>query len=148
MARATSSLPVPVSPWMRTVLSVGATCAISPRSRCTAGESPTMSWRISSTSTVAPSAAKVPFELLKEEVLVDRLGEEIVAAARARALLVAAHRARREHDHRNAGERRVGLEAPRRLPAIHARQRQVHQDEIGLVLHRAPERRLAVLGHH
>src|SRR5207244_5379405 len=108
----------------------------------------TLSGSSSTTSTVAPSAAKVPLELLEQEVFVDRLGEEIVAAARARALLVAAHRARREHDHRDARERRIGLQPARRLPAVHARQREIHQDEVWLVLNRALERRLAVLGEH
>src|SRR5216683_2243711 len=38
MARASSSLPVPVSPRMRTVASVAATFATSSRTRCSAGE--------------------------------------------------------------------------------------------------------------
>jgi hypothetical protein len=39
-ARATSSLPVPVSPWISTVLSVGLTCAICSRTCSRRGEPP------------------------------------------------------------------------------------------------------------
>ena len=43
MARAMSSLPVPVSPVMSTVESVGATLATRARTACRAGEAPTIS---------------------------------------------------------------------------------------------------------
>jgi hypothetical protein len=43
MARATSSLPVPVSPKISTVLSVAATCSTRPSSRRSAGVCPTIS---------------------------------------------------------------------------------------------------------
>src|ERR1051325_178961 len=76
----------------------------------------------STTRTVALSAAKVTRQLLEEQIFVDGLGEEIVAAAGARALLVAAHGVRRERDHRDAREARVCLQPARRLPAVHARQ--------------------------
>ena len=42
MACATNSLPVPVSPWSRTVESVGATIATCSRTFCRAGLLPTM----------------------------------------------------------------------------------------------------------
>src|SRR6185295_2272793 len=58
----------------------------------------TLSGSSSTTSTVTASAAKVPLHLLEQERLVDRLHQEIVAAAGAGPLLVGAHRARREHD--------------------------------------------------
>ena len=45
-------------------------------------------------------------------------------------------------------ERRVRLEAARGLPAVHARQREVHEDQVGLASRRAFERGLAVLGDH
>ena len=46
IARATSSLPTPLSPWMRTVLLVGAARPIASVTSSSAGLSPTISWRI------------------------------------------------------------------------------------------------------
>src|SRR5256884_5702779 len=46
MARATSSFPVPVSPVMRTVESVGATLATRESTACRAGDEPTISSNI------------------------------------------------------------------------------------------------------
>src|SRR6267142_3827103 len=92
----------------------------------------TFSGSSSTISTVAALVAKMPRQFVEQQILVDRLGEEIVAAARARPLLVAAHGVGREHDHRNARKPLVGLEAARRLPAVHLRQRKVHEDEIRL----------------
>ena len=51
MARATSSFPVPVSPVMSTVESVGATFAMWARTYCKAGEVPTISSNIEAWST-------------------------------------------------------------------------------------------------
>src|SRR4051812_32769225 len=80
----------------------------------------TLSGSSSTTRTVAPSAAKVALEFLEQERLVDRLRQEIIAAAGARALLVGAHGPRREHDHRDMCQRRITFQPPRRLPAVHA----------------------------
>src|SRR5687767_9903614 len=97
---------------------------------------------------VALSAAKVPLQLLVENIFIDRLGHEVVAAALPRALLVAAHGVRRQYDDRDFRGLRVLLEAPCRLPAVHARQREVHEDEVRLVLRGALQRGLAVLRDH
>ena len=43
MARATSSLPVPLSPWMSTVVSLGATVRMLSSTRCMGGLWPTIS---------------------------------------------------------------------------------------------------------
>src|SRR4051812_48336169 len=80
------------------------------------------------------SGAKEFLHLAKQEILVDRLGEEVVTAALPRALLIALHRMRGEHDHRDAAQLGARLEPPCRLPAVHARKREVHEDEIGLDL--------------
>ncbi len=56
MARATSSLPVPVSPVMRTVESVGATFSIRDNTAFKAGEVPTISSNIDTRSTSSRNA--------------------------------------------------------------------------------------------
>ena len=56
MARAMSSLPVPVSPVIRTVESVGATLATRARTACRAGDSPTISSNMEALSISSRSA--------------------------------------------------------------------------------------------
>ena len=62
MARATSSLPVPVSPVMRTVESLGATLDMRERTLFRAGEDPTISSNIEALSISSRSAT---FSLLQ-----------------------------------------------------------------------------------
>ena len=57
IARATSSLPVPLSPVMRMVVCVGATWPMSLYTCCIAGELPTMAWRESSALALAGNGA-------------------------------------------------------------------------------------------
>ncbi len=74
------------------------------------------------------------------------LGDEGVAAGAPRALGNAGERVAGEGDHRDARRAAVGLEPPGRLPPVHHRQRQIHQDDIGLALDRLLERLDAVAG--
>src|SRR5262249_50846019 len=85
-------------------------------------------------------------ELLVEQILVERLRQVIVAAALPGALLVAFHRVRGQRDHRDAAEVLVGLEPARRFPAVHDRQRQVHENQIGPLAPRHLEPLGAVAG--
>src|SRR5262245_32541498 len=84
-----------------------------------------------SSSTIRISAPKVALQLAEQGRLVDRLGEKVVATAPPRPILVVAHGARREHDHGNLRKACIRLQAARRLPAVHPRQRKVHEDEVG-----------------
>ncbi|MDT4874942.1 hypothetical protein FQZ97_1102780 [compost metagenome] len=56
-ARATSSLPVPDSPWISTLESVGATLRILPYSPCIGGQEPMMP--------ISPSTAAAPLPALR-----------------------------------------------------------------------------------
>src|SRR5256885_8022494 len=77
-----------------------------------------------------------------------RLGDERVAAGIHRALGVAGERVAREGDDGDGPGAIVGLEPPRRLPAVEAGQREVHDDQIGRVPERLLERLVAVLRLH
>src|SRR6266404_887260 len=71
-----------------------------------------------------------------QRAMVDRLGEIVIAAGGTRLGLVARQRIGSDGDHRNGFQRRIGLDAPRRLVAVHHRHLDVHQDQVGLVLGR------------
>src|SRR5215217_5603228 len=70
---------------------------------------------------------------LEQSVLVDWLGQIIVAAAGPRPFLVSTHRVGGERDYRDGTCRLLGLEAARGLPAVHHWQRQVHEDKVGML---------------
>src|SRR6516162_8329743 len=72
-----------------------------------------------------------PLDLGEQAIEFDGLGVEIVAAGGERLLAVARHCVRAQCDNRYVTRRRVGLEPPRRLPAVDLRQVQIHQDQIG-----------------
>src|SRR5438094_1660098 len=78
--------------------------------------------------------------LLHEIFRQARLGDERVAAGALGALGNPGERVARERHDRNAGRALVGLEAPRRFPAVHHRQRQIHEDDIGRLLGRLRQR--------
>src|SRR5207302_770534 len=73
-----------------------------------------------------------------------RLRDERVAARRLRSLGVARERMARERDDGDLPRLVVGLEPARRLPAVHAGEREVHEDEIGEQLLRLLDRLVAV----
>ena len=73
-----------------------------------------------------------------------RLGDERVAAGLLRALRNAGQRMAGQRDDRDRRRALVGLEPPRRLPAVHDRQRQIHQDDVGRCLDGALQRLHAV----
>jgi len=62
-----------------------------------------------------------------------------------RAIEVLAAGVRGERDDRNAGQRGHALDAPRRLPAVQPRQRQIHEDDVGRFARRLLDAVLAVL---
>ena len=64
------------------------------------------------------------------------LGDVVVAAGGARLLLVARQRVGGDGDHRDRAERRIGLDAPRRLVAVHHRHLDIHQDQVRFVFGR------------
>src|SRR5262245_55217951 len=72
-------------------------------------------------------------------------GHERVAARPLRALGDAGERVAGQRDDRNRRGPIVGLQAPRRLPAVHDRQRQVHEDYVRRLLGRFGQRLHAVL---
>src|SRR5262249_26064286 len=101
-----------------------------------------------SSSTMRISAPKVALQLAEQGRLVDRLGEKGVATPPPRPGLVVAHGARREHDHGDLRQAGVRLQAARRLPPVHARQREVHQDEVGPCFYSFLNGCLSILREH
>src|SRR5271156_2562312 len=72
-----------------------------------------------------------PLDLGEQAVEFYGFGLEIVAAGGDRLLAVARHRVRGQRDDRDVAGRGVGLQAPRRLPAVDLQQVQIHQDQVG-----------------
>ena len=64
----------------------------------------------------------------KQQHVVDRLGNEIVGAGLYTPDPVAHRVERRDHDDGNVHQRRIGLESPAHLEAVHARH---HSDILG-----------------
>src|SRR5262245_37092857 len=62
-----------------------------------------------------------------------RLGVEVVAAGGKRLLAFADHRVRGERDDRNAPRLRRAFQSPGRLPSIHDRETQIHEDQIRML---------------
>src|SRR5712691_4013259 len=85
-------------------------------------------------------------DLLHEILGQARLGDERVAAGALGAFGDPRQGVARERDHRNRRRARVGLEPPRRFPAVHHRKRQVHQDDVGRLVGRLRQRLHAILG--
>src|SRR5215510_5826008 len=78
----------------------------------------------------------------------DRLGIELVAPRRKRLFSGARERMRGERDDRDVARLRVGLEPPRRLPAVHPRHFEVHQDDVGTFAQRHRTAPLAIFRGH
>src|SRR5262245_59476507 len=74
------------------------------------------------------------------------LGDIGIAARRACLALVAAQGVGRDHDDRNGAQRRIGLDAARRLVAVEQRQLDVHEDQVRPLRRRYLHRLFAVLG--
>ena len=142
--RATSSLPVPLSPRTSTVMSVSATCSMISRTSRIFGSSP----HSSSSSASERDAAAQLLDLLLERALLERLLEgelelldlerlaQEVGGAELHRLDDGARLAvAREHHHRHVGQSL--LELPQRLEAVHAGQHDVERDEIGARCRRA-----------
>src|SRR5581483_661061 len=85
-----------------------------------------------------------PPDYFHQNGLVHGLRDVIVAAGVAGGDFVADHRVRRDGDDGNMLQRRVGLDAARRLPTVHHRHAEIHQDQIGALGRRLPHALLAV----
>ena len=152
MARARSSLPLPLSPWMRMLASPAATrCAFASRSSMSE-ERVTMSSRHSCpTPGLLRGGAAVQREraldLVQQLFGVVGLGEVAEHAALGRGHRVGNRAVRGEDDHRQSGIR--GLDLLEERHAVHAVHAQVGEHEVGTRCGDRGERALPVLhrGH-
>src|SRR5262245_11141027 len=78
-----------------------------------------------------PDRSKHPAHLGDEIVGKARFGHKGIAAGFLRAFRCARERVSGQRDDRNIPSPLVRLELPCRLPAVHPRERQIHQDQIG-----------------
>ena len=150
-ARATSSLPVPLSPVISTRAPVGPTRRTCSRIACTGMDSPTISARLFTLSRSARTSrprsrrSSALRMATQQALLAERLLDEVEGAV-ARGLdrggdgAVAA-----DHDHRQLGV--VLAQPPQHLDAVHARQPHVDHRHIGTLGLAALEAVLAALGH-
>src|SRR5262245_40960732 len=140
MARARSSLPVPVSPLTSTVDSVAATFRVRASSPCTASEAPTTSLTIAVSSCDVPRMEHVvdgPAQACRAGRLAQELGRAGVSGA---ALLFVARPAGDEHD-RNV---RAALgQAALDFQTVHPRHANVEQQTPGLARRAGVEELLA-----
>src|SRR5580704_14950261 len=83
---------------------------------------------------LAPNLTYDLANLGQHQARAEGLGDVAVAAGRARLVLVARQRVGGDGDHRDRPQRRIGLDAARRLVAVHHRHLDVHQNQVGLVL--------------
>jgi hypothetical protein len=72
-----------------------------------------------------------PQDALRERLLVDRLGDESVAAGGERPFAVSLHGVRRDREDRYGGRGRVGADLAGGLPSRQDRQGEVHEDQVG-----------------
>ncbi len=146
MARATSSLPTPLSPRMSTVTSLSDTCSMTERDRLHLGAvAPEQEGAVLVVAQLAPQLGDFRDQAclldgaldggverdLAEPLRVVRL-DDVVGRAEAHGLddgggLLAA----RQHDHLQIGLGR--FQRPQRLQAVHARHHHVEQDDVGRV---------------
>jgi hypothetical protein len=137
IVRATSSLPVPLSPRTSTVMSVSATCSMISRTSRIFGLSPHSSSssvserarpRSRSTSCLSARFSSAFLERQLELLDLERLAQEVGSAQAHRLDDVAAWPVPREHHDRDVG--RSLLEPAQRLEAVHARQHHVERHDV------------------
>ena len=135
MVRATSSLPVPLSPRISTVMSVSATCSMMSRTSRIFGLSPREQQQLG----LAARASPQQLDLLLEGALLQRLLEGELELFHLEGLAqevggpephglddVPGLAVAREHHHRHLGQ--ALLELAQRLEPVHARQHHVEGD--------------------